>query len=168
MGNGVVYTYGMVAFSNNGPCYKGQAMRSSSGFTLMELMVVVVIVGIMSSYGIASFTKKLENDRVRKAIENLKVIYNMEKRYKLENGEYFPKKTGGSCVQGTIALINAGLGLYMRDPNFSYIVTGTCAGATTTAYNAFAVRTSGQCKDKTIKLTEAGGEPVVTGCTLWQ
>ncbi len=152
-------------------------MRSSSGFTLIEVMIVVVIIGIMSSYGIAVFTKKLENDRVRKATENLKVIYNIEKRYKLEQEQYFPIRTVDagtvSCAAADIAAINTGLGLYLRDTEFTYQMDrgagATCAaGSTTTAYRVFATRVSGKCAGATITLTSAGGDPVMSNCALWQ
>lgn len=141
-------------------------MRLQKGFSLMELMIVVVIIGIMASFGMASFSKRLEKDKFRKAVENMKVIYNIERRYNLENGSYFPKVAG---TGDTLALINTGLELTLRDGDFSYNVTGVKTGSIITGYKVTLTRLSGKCKNKTITLTQAGGEPTIpVACSRWE
>lgn len=137
-------------------------MGLQKAFTLIEVMIVVVIVGIMSCYGMVSFSKQWEGNKVRKATENLRLIYNMQKRYKLENSQYYTNAcaAAGAAVAG----INDKLGLLIRDNDFSYTLTGQCTNSVATGYTIEAKRSSGQCQDSTLTLGHGGGDPVVSNC----
>jgi len=49
----------------------GQARRTARGFTLVELMVVVVIVGLMGGIAVSSWISMLPNQEFNSAIRNL-------------------------------------------------------------------------------------------------
>ncbi|MBF0122733.1 MAG: type II secretion system protein [Candidatus Omnitrophica bacterium] len=144
-------------------------MRLRVGFTITEIMVVLIIVGIFSALTFGAFSKKVEIDKRRNAAENLKVIYNMEKRYQLDNGQFFPPKDpgDGSCSAATVADINKDLRVFIRDSYFSYSIEGECSGTKTMEYRAVATRSDGPCLGSTITLTQAGSEPVVSACAGW-
>jgi len=46
--------------------------KHKKGFTLVELMVTVAIVGIIASMAVPSFSKMIERNRLKEAIESLK------------------------------------------------------------------------------------------------
>ena len=46
-------------------------MRKNSGFNIIELVVVVVIIGILSALAIPQYTKTVERSRQSEALTNL-------------------------------------------------------------------------------------------------
>ena len=59
-----------------------------SGFTLAELLIVVVILGILASLTIPRFFPQAEKSRVAEALGMLSAIRQGEEAYRLENGAY--------------------------------------------------------------------------------
>jgi type IV pilus assembly protein PilA len=59
-----------------------------SGFTLIELMIVVAIIGILAAIAIPNFLKFQAKSRQSEAKTNLKGIYTVETAYKGEFGYY--------------------------------------------------------------------------------
>lgn len=91
--------------------------KKRAGFTLIELMVVIVILGILAGLIVPRLTDKPDKARVVKAkmqIENLAMAV---KQFKLDNG-FFP-----STEQGLQALVEKpGVGQAPRDyPENGYI-----------------------------------------------
>ncbi len=58
------------------------------GFTLIELMVVVLIIGILSSIALPQYQKAIKKTRATEAITVGKAILEAEQIYFLENQEY--------------------------------------------------------------------------------
>ncbi|GEM_PF-2404166 len=85
--------------------------RTERSFTLLELIMVVIIIGIMAGIGIPSFQKAVEKNLERKAFISLIALEGAEKIYMAKNNIYWPPTT---AVQNT-ASINAGLGLNLAD-----------------------------------------------------
>jgi len=63
--------------------------KKDKGFTLVELLIVVVIVGILAALGLPQFTKAREHAMGKEAIVNLKLIAAAEKIYRMEASAYF-------------------------------------------------------------------------------
>ncbi|MDO8749092.1 MAG: type IV pilin-like G/H family protein [Candidatus Omnitrophota bacterium] len=63
-------------------------MNKNSGFNIIELVVVVVIIGILSALAIPQYTKTVERSRQSEALTNLAAIRGAQTRYYLENGNY--------------------------------------------------------------------------------
>ena len=61
---------------------------SNKGFTLIELMVVVVILGILATFLIPKIMSRPDEARVIKAKNDIKAIESALKLYKLDNGVY--------------------------------------------------------------------------------
>ncbi len=58
------------------------------GFSLVELMVVIAIIGFLAMIGVPSFIKFLAKAKRAEAYMNLSSIYAAEKAYWAEHGEY--------------------------------------------------------------------------------
>ncbi len=58
------------------------------GFTLLELMIVVIIVGILSSVALPTYTKTIERSRQAEALTVLGMLRGAEYRYRGLTGVY--------------------------------------------------------------------------------
>ncbi len=74
-------------------------MNRQSGFSLIEIMVVVVILGILASIVVPKIISRPDEARVVKAKQDVLAIQSALELYKLDNGVY------PSTDQGLIALV---------------------------------------------------------------
>jgi type IV pilus assembly protein PilA len=63
-------------------------LRNKKGFTLIELMIVVAIIGILAAIAIPNFLKFQAKSKQSEAKTNLKAIYTAETGYFGENNTY--------------------------------------------------------------------------------
>lgn len=70
--------------------------RTSRGFTLVELMVVVVIVGVLGTLGVASFRSRVFGSKATEAFAMVQSIRAAEERWKAENMRYLNVSTSGT------------------------------------------------------------------------
>ena len=103
-------------------------MSTLKSFTLLELLVVIIIIGILGALTLPSFGITNERALDKDAKANLAFIQEAEKFYKLESGTYYPA-AGNTSV---IADINTNLRISLPTGGsaWSYIVDTTNSQAT--------------------------------------
>ena len=69
------------------------------GFTLMELMIVVVLIGILSTIGMIMFGDTKENAKKKVAEVSTSSIHLAQQEYISNNGSYY--YTSGGCSSST-------------------------------------------------------------------
>ena len=62
---------------------------SVTGFTLVEILIVVIIVGILATFAMPQFAKIKDRAREKEAKAILNLIISAEEVYKTENGSYY-------------------------------------------------------------------------------
>ena len=67
---------------------KARFMKNTSGFSLVELMVVVAIIGILATVAIPSVNKYMAKARQTEAKTNLAAIYSANKAFSVEYNTY--------------------------------------------------------------------------------
>ena len=58
-----------------------------TGFTLVEIMIVVLIIGILLAIAVPNFIKARQNSRLQTIIANLKQIESAEEQWAMELGK---------------------------------------------------------------------------------
>jgi prepilin-type N-terminal cleavage/methylation domain-containing protein len=97
--------------------------RSKKGFTLVEIMIVVLIIGILMAIAVPNFINARTNSRVQSAISNLKEIESAKEQFAMANG-----LVSGGAVNDATDLVPTYMKSWPTGP-----ITGT--------YNANAVGT---------------------------
>lgn len=65
-------------------------VKNNSGFTLVELMVVLVIIGLLATFAIPRFSSAVYKTKATEFPTILKAIYNAEKSIQDETGSFGP------------------------------------------------------------------------------
>lgn len=118
------------------------------GFTLLELMVVIAIIGILISIGTAAYTSAQKKSRDSRRQGDLKSIQNGFEQYNADNSSY---PISGACSVGAVYL-PAGI---PKDPKTGVAYTITCdaQGAT-------------YCSCALLEGTVTGGNSADANCTF--
>jgi prepilin-type N-terminal cleavage/methylation domain-containing protein len=130
------------------------------GFTMIELMVVVVIVGILAAIAIPIYGKYIKNARLSEATGRIGEIITASKAWAQENQDASGNPTWPSAAGGIVDL--------SATPNFTYAITaGGGADATATQFDITATGQN-QMAGVTVKVEVPtvyanGNAPIVTG-----
>jgi prepilin-type N-terminal cleavage/methylation domain-containing protein len=100
-------------------------MADKKGFTLLELIIVMVIIGVLVRIAVLNYNIMMIQGAAKAAQNNLISIYNAQKSYYFNNGSYCT-----SC--NSLTSINTTLILNITDNNFTYACSNV-SGFTCTA-----------------------------------
>ena len=78
-------------------------MRQENGFTLIELMITVAIIGILASIALPSYTSYLTRGKISEAVSGLSEMKVKLEQYFQDNRTYV-----GACAAGTVAPVPTG------------------------------------------------------------
>ena len=104
-------------------------LKNHSAITLTELVLVVIIVGILVSFGIPKYQKVIKQAKEKDAILNLRLIKAAQNVYRAEMGIFYPDSTGPDDPADADK-INANLKLGIMEDDVTYL----CSKGTATAF----------------------------------
>lgn len=135
---------------------------NQKGFTMVELMVVVVIVGVLAAVAVPLYGKYVKNARVSEATAKIGELVTASKAWAVENSNASGTPIWPSGSGGLVDLT--------ASPNFTYAISsGGGANATTTSFTLTATGRSGtKMSGVTVAVTVPnintnGDAPVVSG-----
>lgn len=131
---------------------EGMPMKTSTGFTLTELMIVLAIIGIIAAWAIPNYSDYVTRSRLTEAHATL-----AGQRVKLE--QYFQdnRTYAGACNNGTVAPP-------MVDTNhFTY----SCSGLSATAFTLTAKGVGGGTSGFVFTIDEANARVTSSAPSGW-
>ena len=141
---------------------------NNKGFTLLEVLIVVMIIGVLTSIAVPNYTNAVEKSRLTEALVNSKAIVDAAQRYV----QMDPTQEGQSFTSANIADVqlqggswdNAAAGTVYTTKLFSYTLgttTGTVVTVTRLTGNYLYTFTVNDHNQKTMT-TSASGNKVLT------
>jgi general secretion pathway protein G len=83
-------------------------MRAKSGFTLVEILIVVVILGILAAIVIPQFTDASEQAKESSLVSDLQTMRSQIELYKVQHNDRLPGEGGASTEQAITGLTDIG------------------------------------------------------------
>jgi prepilin-type N-terminal cleavage/methylation domain-containing protein len=96
---------------------------NQKGFTLIELMIVVVIIGILAALAIPRFMKATTKSKQSEAKQVLKQIYTMQRTYRQANDTYWAETAGDASAANGNAFAELGVEI-MPTARYTYSIDG--------------------------------------------
>ncbi|HHF2958269.1 MULTISPECIES: pilin [Vibrio] len=121
---------------------KNSKQKKQQGFTLIELMIVVAIIGVLSAVAIPAYQNYVQKTEVASATATLRGLLTNIDMYQQENGGTFPTDTnlvGGSNNMNSLGVI-------------ALAASGTSGGTATFTFSEGSLAVSGSAG--TVKFTK--------------
>ncbi len=71
-------------------------IRAKQGFTLIEIMIVVFIIGVLAAIAIPAIQKQVRNARAASFVSDIRTLSNAAQQYALESGWWVPDYASGA------------------------------------------------------------------------
>jgi general secretion pathway protein G len=82
-------------------------MRAKSGFTLVEILIVVVILGILAAIVIPQFTDASEQAKESSLVSDLQTMRSQIELYKVQHNGLLPGEGGATSIEAAITGLTA-------------------------------------------------------------
>lgn len=122
-------------------------MKTQKGFTLVELMIVVVIVGILAGIGIPAYGDYVLRGKLTEAMTELAAMRVKLEQYYQDNRTYV-----GGCAAGTVAPLPSGTRYF----------TYTCPTLTASAFTVTATGIAAQGTDGFVYTVDQSNTKITT------
>ena len=102
-------------------------LRDEKGFTMIELIIVIIIVGVLAAISVPMMSSNVDRAKRTEAIAAMGTIRMAERLCKVEFGSYEPVTAGAFATTANInKYIKAGdlNGRYYNDNSYSVIASG--------------------------------------------
>ena len=138
--------------------------NNEKGFTLLEILIVLIILGVIAGLAIPAFQGQVERGRAQEAYQNITHVRDSLGRYFANNNTFVGATLSAACAGGgTLDYTpNCAAGNIVPTNWFNYAVGGL--GAAT--YTVTATRTAasaGNCNGQTIVVNQSG-TPTLGAC----
>jgi len=78
--------------------------RNNKGFTLVEILIVVIILGILAAIVIPQFTEASNDARISALVSDLQTVRSQVELYKIQHLDKFPGWNGTTVVAADLVL----------------------------------------------------------------
>jgi type IV pilus assembly protein PilE len=135
--------------------------RAESGFTLIELMIVVVVLGLLAAVAMPSFLESVRKSRRADAFTALSAVQQAQERWRSNNAAYTAELTAAPTATPP------GLGLPATSGGGRYTITLANTSATGYEVRAEAVSGTSQAADtpcRKLAVRVEGAQITYAGC----
>ena len=142
----------LVVVANHGKKFQlhGKHMKKINGFSLIELMVVIAIIGILAGIAYPSYTDSVRKSRRAEAKEALLAAAGRQERYYLQQNKYVITSADIASVANTTT-----------ENGYYAISVASCSGASETCFKMTATAAGAQVSDtdcKTFTIDNVGNK----------